>query len=816
MEGGKPCGQWKSGPRAGQVDAAPFLQLLPLREALARSYSTDAHAAPYSIHGAERSLRVNQGGLQLLLERGRDLTFHAVFVDVDGKGHGDGEEADPRWSAQQIAKVRETPLWQGCGWYLTRGGFRLVWELPGLGRETFLGMLPRLVDALHKAGIPRSDVDGHGIDSFKDFGHIYRLPFVRRNGQDQRLPASFDRLGLLDLSALPEVSEDDVAAAFAGVDTARAGTGPTQWPDRVITGEKPGGAGRETWLVRYAGKLRSDGHGDVAVRDYLTIFNQARCVPPKDAKDLDRIAGSSRRWRDEAAEARRMERQDLPTISLGVGKLPELVEESCEALQRGNVYQRGGLLVGVHTNPLEGSRIETWKPAGLRLELARQAEWVRLKQKDDDWEEVPADPPKDLVSAVMEAGSWPLRPLAGLVEAPTLRPDGSVLEVSGYDQETGLFLQPSGSFPDVPSEPSDFQVRSALAALQEVFEDFPFQHEHHRSGALAGLITAVVRPAIEGPAPIFIVDATTPSSGKGKIVNVCSLVATGRGPGVQPMTKEEELEKRITSMLMRDERVILFDNVTGSLGGPSLDALLTADTWVGRLLGASSMPRLRNRAALFATGNNVTIRGDLSRRAVRVFLDPGMERPEQRQGFRHPDLEGWVSDNRGRLVVAALTVVRGYLASGETLHGGVGSYRGWDRLVRGTLLWLGLPDPLQSQEELRELADISTAAWGTVLEGLTRLYPSSAFTVGDLLRKLQPWGAGFGDGGEDSGILEALQELAGNRKGDLDARRAGYVFRKYAGRIVGGIVLQKAGKGKHGSEWKVAFPDRQAKPETGM
>ena len=42
---------------------------------------------------------------------------------------------------------------------------------------------------------------------------------------------------------------------------------------------------------------------------------------------------------------------------------------------------------------------------------------------------------------------------------------------------------------------------------------------------------------------------------------------------------------------------------------------------------------------MFATGNNLSYRSDFVRRVVPIALDARMERPEERTGFRHPQLE---------------------------------------------------------------------------------------------------------------------------------------------------------------------------------
>src|SRR3712207_8645085 len=43
------------------------------------------------------------------------------------------------------------------------------------------------------------------------------------------------------------------------------------------------------------------------------------------------------------------------------------------------------------------------------------------------------------------------------------------------------------------------------------------------------------------------------------------------------------------------------------------------------------------QAVVFASGNNMQFRGDMARRVVPIDLYPQVERPEERDDFRHPE-----------------------------------------------------------------------------------------------------------------------------------------------------------------------------------
>ena len=66
-----------------------------------------------------------------------------------------------------------------------------------------------------------------------------------------------------------------------------------------------------------------------------------------------------------------------------------------------------------------------------------------------------------------------------------------------------------------------------------------------------------------------------------------------------------------------------------------------------------------------ATGNNLVIGADTARRTLYCRLESLHERPEDRIDFKHSDLLGYVRVNRGRLAVAAVTILRAYFAAGK-------------------------------------------------------------------------------------------------------------------------------------------------------
>jgi hypothetical protein len=300
---------------------------------------------------------------------------------------------------------------------------------------------------------------------------------------------------------------------------------------------------------------------------------------------------------------------------------------------------------------------------------------------------------------------------------------------------------------------------------------------------------------------MFLVEANVRGSGKSLLIDVIGVIATGSGVArMINADSDDEMRKRITALALEGERTVLLDNVSNALGCSSLDAALTAPAWKDRILGSSknthSIPLLMT---WYATGNNVAVVGDTTRRIAHIRLNSQLERPEERDGFTHPNLLEWVRQERYRLVPAALTVLRGFCVSGrpkQTIKPW-GSYEGWSSLVREAIVWMGLTDPGESREELVRNGDREASALRLLLDGWEEIAPrGAAVTVGDAFdlidTELQRHRAGQLCGPPRyAGLRQAIAELCrGTSAGKLpSAGSFGMKLHHLRGRVVGGKVI---------------------------
>src|SRR5262249_1873241 len=66
------------------------------------------------------------------------------------------------------------------------------------------------------------------------------------------------------------------------------------------------------------------------------------------------------------------------------------------------------------------------------------------------------DPPEKLMERLIEVKHWRFPSIVGIVNSPTMRPNGSLLTEPGYDAATQLWYKSSGdvTLPPVPERPT--------------------------------------------------------------------------------------------------------------------------------------------------------------------------------------------------------------------------------------------------------------------------------------------------------------------------------------------------------------------------
>jgi hypothetical protein len=486
----------------------------------------------------------------------------------------------------------------------------------------------------------------------------------------------------------------------------------------------------------------------------------------------------------------------LPVIIVNVRELRDVSDEVVRALSKANcppvLFMRSSSIVRVCRDEKGRPFIDDVDIDEMVSRMTRVANYRRRSTNRT----YTVFPPRDVARDVLVQPSLPFPQLEAITEVPVLRPDGSVLVEPGYDPATRLLYVPAPELrvPPIPDRPTATDVEAAQRLILDAIEEFPFVDEASHAAAWAMLLTPVMRAAINGPTPLALMDAPAQGTGKTLLVKVVSLVATGREPAVMTSADdEEEWRKRITATLREGPAIVLIDNVEKPLRSAHLAGALTTGEWTDRILRFSKVVKLPQRASWFATGNNISVGGDMQRRVYYCRMDARLERPWEREGFKRPDLPAWASEHRGELVAALLTLARAWFVAErpEPAEGtpALGGFEGWRHAIGGTLHSAGIVGFLGNRETIYREVDADGAEWSRFLAAWHRNYGSEPASLATITQSFE--------------MTESLPSwLDPNDRGFR--RKLGWALRKNADRRFDGYWIERAGASKEGALWRVA------------
>ena len=760
----------------------------------------------------------------------------AVFVDMDCIGHA---RLDPELGLRAVEALRQTANLI----YLTPHGVRAILVLDqrvddaARFMDAARGAGELIRSAFYEAGVERLDVD---FGANEDLARIFLVPNTIASCRHQhpeckdgfrRASVECGRSQLWSASELASFvpARKSGRGKRAGRSVRRSLVqGPGELAEHLLGGE----AIEESGEIRFRCPLpdhadnnpsakfntekgawfchvcqKGGGWEDLARRRGYQV--PRRNSRPRQAQPLNRLPADCVR----PNLLYRTIEADVPLHELAPKAIAELAKSCAE-----QVYVRGSKLVHVVTNALpptagikrgRGQRIALIGSGLLRELLDRAARWVAIREsrKGNEYE-AETWAPRAVVDAIRERGEWPgLRPLLGLLESPSLRPDGTVLDQEGYDQSTALLFRPARSYRQVAANPTDAEICAALNQLREPFGEFHLEAEADGASLIALMLTIAARPAVEGPVPHWAVMAPSFGAGKTLLVEAATIAMTGADPdllapvGGRPAEAEAEMRKRVTTLLLEAPRVAALDNVPDgdTLDSKVLAALLTSTIWTDRILGGNEKACIPSQTVWVSTGCNYRLWGDLARRSLSIVINPCVEDPHRRT-FSIPDLRGYVLRRHPDLLVAALTILRGFFAAGCPSHGKapLGKFEAWDRLIRAAVIWCtGLAgpalDPLETAARLQEESP-DRGALAALLAAISRLLPGGAPATAKELVQLAI---------SDDPLREAIVAIGGAKKGEPDSRALGNRLRTLKGRVVDGRAVYLGDHVQGVATWRV-------------
>lgn len=352
-------------------------------------------------------------------------------------------------------------------------------------------------------------------------------------------------------------------------------------------------------------------------------------------------------------------------------------------------------------------------------------------------------------------------------------------------------------------EPTREAALAALAMLEDLIAEFHFAAATDKAAALCAMLTAAHRVSLPC-APGFHVQA--PVFGSGKTL-LCETIGAFAGPGanlkVSYPTTSEEATKVILALLMTSPAVIEFDDMaTDWIPHGTINRMLTSEKITDRILGVSKTATVSTRTLFLGSGNNVGPVRDVRRRVMSIHIDPRSASPATLSYRRNPLQR--VRQYRERYVCAALTIGQAWRHAGSPSAdiASIATYGGaWTDCCRLPLVWLGYPDPATSLLEQLQ-SDPDSDALGALLIEWYELFGSSPTTVRKALAA-----ARFGN----DNLKDALSEFPILERGEFNSSKFGWILKKNANRIVGGLKFADA-QADGRKAWRVISVNAPALP----
>ncbi|HVA81931.1 MAG TPA: hypothetical protein VNF29_13470, partial [Candidatus Binataceae bacterium] len=404
---------------------------------------------------------------------------------------------------------------------------------------------------------------------------------------------------------------------------------------------------------------------------------------------------------------------------------------------------------------------------------------IKFLGRNKDGEPAAVEPSDNLLDNIRVHQWSPLPPLERLVKRPVITADKRIILDAGYDAQSHIYYVPPREMLDLAP---DDDPTAALALIEDLICDFPFVKRSDRAHWYAMLLQPALRELIQGPTPIYRVEAPAAGTGKGLLLTTAFKVLFDSEADygmLTPVKDEDEWRKTLMPELRAGKEAIVIDNIH-ALDSATISGVTTAwPFWTARLLGESKTVDVRIRNLWVVTVNNPQFSEEVHRRTVRIRIDAGTESPKDRTGFRHHPLLVYIAANRTALARAAITLAScGLRDSTPFTRRVLGSYESWAQVMGGVLEALGIEGFLERDEDDLAL-DQGRSSWAAFIRAWFDEVGARPMSAGDLLPIAQRMELDL-RGNTDRGQTSSLGRMLMSRR---DTVTSG--FRLHAKRRIG-------------------------------
>lgn len=483
-------------------------------------------------------------------------------------------------------------------------------------------------------------------------------------------------------------------------------------------------------------------------------------------------------WKFLKEAARRTERMATGAgIDLGEGGYRDHCNKVADTMtdqgEQPTIFQSNGRLAEIRTDEQNALRIEN---------IDKDRYKARIEDRMDFFKDGGSvEAPHGIVNNVFHRDRSGMPPLHKIIRAPAFDPEMRLITEPGY-HESGVFYQPQEGvvIPVVSLKPTSAEVRKAVDDLADVMGDFMLDAMPRmdllaavRDGtpvpsfcsALSVGLTAMCRAFIDGPTPGHLARKMLPRTGATKLLSNVSYMATLSHARPQSLPdKKDEVQKTLVSNFDAGLQFVFFDNLpdSGKVDFGELASAMTAyPNYAGRRLGQTAMIDVKVDTTFMFTGNKTVLSPELAARVLLIVLDPQVERPEDRTGFKY-NIDAHVAAHGGKYLHAFMTLVQHWIATGckEWTGKALGGFERHSAIIGGILESAGIMGFLGNREVLRSTVNTSTPE-DDLMDALIEMYNATPPSKDGTLFRV--WGADAPPRWVGNGVDREKHDLAGHR-----------------------------------------------------
>jgi hypothetical protein len=311
---------------------------------------------------------------------------------------------------------------------------------------------------------------------------------------------------------------------------------------------------------------------------------------------------------------------------------------------------------------------------------------------------------------------------------PGWHPEQSIL-VHGPDI-TPAGLPPAGLAPAEPpavaQSPAAASIHRLPSCLWRLLQDFCWAEAADLENALGLLLTGLLaNHFVSDPKPIGLIDGNQQEIGKTLLAQVFGQVLDGHEPERIPLTRDDELEKKVGAKL-RESRsgIFFFDNIKAKIDSAFLEASALSPLLSVRLLGHSQNINRPNTYLWLITSNLTSGSSDTITRGVPVRLRYEGN-PVERTFHENP--LAYAAGHRLDLLGELAGMVERWKQAGRPLAQDADAWpagrpapqhrcKRWVEVIGGILAVNGFTNFLSNVEEARAAMDEGLQALATLAE----------------------------------------------------------------------------------------------------